>query len=240
MFHPKGPTFKELAVQALSSTQRGYDLLAPKFDYTPFRTPDAVLERVAADIAQLGPFDSGLDVCCGTGAALRIFRPLCRQRLVGLDFSAGMLAEAQRRTAAAPGTAALEFVRADALAMPFANCFDLALCFGALGHILPRDQDRFVAELARVLRPGGCFVFVTAEQPPAWSLRYWLARAFNGAMHVRNLLLSPPFVMFYLTFHLAEARQVLAKHGFTVDVRPTPFDRPFRALRLVVATRGPG
>ena len=40
MFHAKGPTFWELAVQALSSTEHGYDLLAPKFDYTPFRTPD--------------------------------------------------------------------------------------------------------------------------------------------------------------------------------------------------------
>ena len=39
MFHPQGPTFWELARQALSSTQRGYDLLAPKFDFTPFRTP---------------------------------------------------------------------------------------------------------------------------------------------------------------------------------------------------------
>ena len=46
MFHPKGPSFFELVEQALSSTERGYDLLAPKFDYTPFRTPDEILEVV--------------------------------------------------------------------------------------------------------------------------------------------------------------------------------------------------
>ena len=34
---------RELAVQALSSVEGGYDLLAPKFDYTPFRTCDGVL-----------------------------------------------------------------------------------------------------------------------------------------------------------------------------------------------------
>ena len=34
MFHPNGPSFFELVEQALSSTERGYDLLAPKFDYT--------------------------------------------------------------------------------------------------------------------------------------------------------------------------------------------------------------
>src|SRR5437016_8527619 len=104
MFHPQGPTFWELAVQALSSTERGYDLLAPKFDYTPFRTPDVILERVAAQIAPLGPFDAALDVCCGTGAAMRVFRPLCRDRVVGLDRSAGMLATARQRTADAPGS----------------------------------------------------------------------------------------------------------------------------------------
>ena len=68
MFHPHGPTFFELAQQALSSTQRGYDLLAPKFDYTPFRTPRLVLDAVAAQLARVGPLDRGLDLCCGTGA----------------------------------------------------------------------------------------------------------------------------------------------------------------------------
>jgi hypothetical protein len=44
MFHPQGPTFWELARQVLSSTERGYDLLAPKFDFTPFRTPEEILD----------------------------------------------------------------------------------------------------------------------------------------------------------------------------------------------------
>ena len=35
MFSPQGPTLRELTVQALSSVERGYDLLAPKFDHTP-------------------------------------------------------------------------------------------------------------------------------------------------------------------------------------------------------------
>src|SRR5437870_1422734 len=164
MFHPNGPTFWELAVQALSSTERGYDLLAPKFDYTPFRTPDVVLTTFAADLATLGPFDSALDICCGTGAAMRVLRPLCRRRVVGLDFSAGMLAEARRRLADAPDEAALEFVRADALAMPFTEEFDLAVSFGAFGHILPRDQPQFVRQIAGALRPRGRFAFVTAPR----------------------------------------------------------------------------
>src|SRR5688572_18549446 len=99
MFHRKGPTFWELAVQALSSTERGYDLLAPKFEYTPFRTPEVILERVGEYLKTIGPFDAGLDICCGTGAAMRMLRPHCRQRVVGVDMSAGMLAEGRRLSA---------------------------------------------------------------------------------------------------------------------------------------------
>ncbi len=64
MFHPQGPTFWELATQALSSTERGYDLLAPKFDFTPFLTPKSVIEAASQVLAPLGPYQTGLDLCC--------------------------------------------------------------------------------------------------------------------------------------------------------------------------------
>jgi ubiquinone/menaquinone biosynthesis C-methylase UbiE len=239
MFHPNGPTFWELARQALSSTERGYDLLAPKFDYTPFRTPDFILERVGEHLKTLGPFSAALDVCCGTGAAMRMLRPLCQERVVGIDVSLGMLEEARRRTADAPGTTALEFVRGDALRMPFEGEFDLAVCFGAFGHILTNDEPRFVAEIAKVLRPGGRFVFVSAYMPPLWSPSYWMARGFNGAMRVRNFFWSPPFIMYYLTFLVPEARKLLEAAGFDVEVKSDVFDRPWKRLCLVTGTKRP-
>jgi hypothetical protein len=66
VFSPQGPSLRELAVQALSSVERGYDLLAPKFDHTPFRTPDSVLDATAGVLRPLGPFGRGLDVCVAT------------------------------------------------------------------------------------------------------------------------------------------------------------------------------
>src|ERR1051325_8600601 len=95
MFTPEGPSLRELAVQALSSVERGYDLLAPKFDHTPFRTPAVLLDGGAAALAGRGAFDSGRDVCCGTGAGLGVLERVCARR-TGVDFSAGMLAEARR------------------------------------------------------------------------------------------------------------------------------------------------
>ncbi|MBC7173612.1 MAG: class I SAM-dependent methyltransferase, partial [Polyangiaceae bacterium] len=168
MFHPEGPTLFELARQALSSTERGYDLLAPKFEHTPFRTPDAVLEPVVERLSTRGPYRQILDVCCGTGAAMRLLRPLASTSVVGLDLSANMLEEARKSLAHAPGEAAVELVRGDALAIPFEGRFELVTSFGAFGHIAEADEPRFVASIARALGPGGRFVFVTSEPPPAW------------------------------------------------------------------------
>jgi ubiquinone/menaquinone biosynthesis C-methylase UbiE len=240
MFHPQGPTFRELVVQALSSTERGYDLLAPKFAHTPFRTPEAILAPAMTHLGEVGSIGAALDVCCGTGDAMWHLRRLCRHRVVGIDFSRGMLDIARCVVATAPGNATLELVRGNVLDMPFETAFDVAVCFGALGHILPGDQSRFVTQVANVLRPGGRFVLVTMPVPPLWSRRYWLSRGFNAIMQVRNFCLSPPFVMYYLTFLLPQAVTLLNQHGFSVDVYHGIFGGRFRALRLVIGTLNAG
>ncbi|MFG3429000.1 class I SAM-dependent methyltransferase [Streptomyces californicus] len=241
MFTKQGPTVRELAVQALSSTERGYDLLAPKFDHTPYRTPDRVLDAVTREVRSLGPFDAGLDVCCGTGAGVGVLRELCRERVTGVDFSAGMLAEA--RAAFPPGDEGpvVDWVRADARALPFAPAFDLALSFGAFGHFLPAERFGLFVEVYGSLRPGGRFVFPIGAPPPVGSRAYWTLLGFDAAMRVRNALWRPPFVMYYRTFALGDVLEDLTQAGFTVGLRPltalgTRPDGSPRA-RLVVATR---
>jgi ubiquinone/menaquinone biosynthesis C-methylase UbiE len=236
MFHPQGPTFWELARQALSSTERGYDLLAPKFDFTPFRTPDRLLAEAAQMIAPLGPFERVIDLGCGTGAGLMAIRQFCR-RMVGIDFSQGMLAVCRSNFSALSGAPPLELVRGELLALPFAESFDLAVCFGVLGHILPADEARFLDEVKRALRPGGHFVFLSSFPPPAHSARFWFAHAFNAAMHVRNFLHAPPFHMYYLTWLVPDIAERLTQAGFAVAVRELPQAVPFPWVRLVIATR---
>ena len=237
MFHPQGPTFCELVAQALSATERGYDLLAPKFEYTPYRTPNAILEPSMVRLRQAGPIDTALDLCCGTGAAMRQLRPLASRRVVGIDFSHGMLQMAHRAVLQAPGHASMELVRGHVLAMPFVAAFDVAVCFGALGHIWKREQPQFLTAVFDVLKPGGRFVFVTSTMPSWRSARYWRSRGFNAAMHVRNFLLSPPFVMYYLTFTLPEVRGQLVDAGFTVTVDDDLFTGKYRDLALIIATK---
>lgn len=233
MFHRDGPTFFELLQQGLSSTDDGYDLLAPKFEHTPFRTPDILLDAAAKYVG--GPVDRVLDLCCGTGAGMRAFRPVCRKQLVGIDRSAGMLSQARKLLSEGKG-APFSLVQGDTLAAPFTRTFDVVTCFGAFGHILEKDEPRFVAEVKRLLEPGGRFVFITSDEPPALHPGRLLAMGFNAAMRLRNALIEPQFVMYYLTFMLPRATALLTESGFTVDAPLNVLPAPFARLRLVCAT----
>ncbi|MFF3753665.1 class I SAM-dependent methyltransferase [Streptomyces sp. NPDC002018] len=220
MFTPQGPTLRELAVQALSSVEHGYDLLAPKFDRTPFRTPDPVLDAVVEAVRPLGPFRTGLDICCGTGAGMGVLRRLCGERIVGVDFSAGMLSAARSAVPALPGAPAVDWVRADARALPLAPSFDLAVSFGAFGHFLPAERPAVFTGARDALRPGGLFAFPVPAPAPVASRLYWALWGFDTAMRLRNLLRRPPFVMYYRTFRLPDVLDDLAGAGFTTRLLP--------------------
>ncbi|HEY7818473.1 MAG TPA: class I SAM-dependent methyltransferase [Vicinamibacteria bacterium] len=195
---------------------------------TPFRTPPEILGGAAEYLAAEPP-RRALDLCCGTGAMLEVVRPLAKELTVGLDFSRGMLRVARRTEAS--------LVRADALAPPFDEAFDLVTCFSALGHFLPSEQTTLVRAIRAVLKPGGRFLFATGNLPERTSMSYWSSRAFNAARHVRNAIWSPPFVMYYLTFVLPEARALLENEGFEVRVESGIFRAPFERYCLVEARK---
>ncbi len=160
---------------------------------------------------------------------MRAVGPLA-YRITGLDRSRGMLEQARLRHGCEAA-----WVRADALELPFHQAFDLIVTFGALGHIRAADQTRFFDGVWHALRPGGTFCLVTTPMPPLFSPLHLAARTFNALMHVRNALVRPPFVMYYLTFLLPEVTQELRRQGF--DVEPRPLPGPWRDVTLVVASR---
>lgn len=221
MFSPEGPTLRELAVQALSSVEHGYDLLAPKFDHTPFRTPDSVLDAVTSALRRTGPYDDGLDLCCGTGAGLEVLATVCRRSVTGVDFSAGMLDVASERTKPTTGPR-VSWVRADARALPFTAAFDLVVSFGAFGHFRPRELPGLFAQVHGVLRPGGRFAFPVLAPPRPSSGAFWMLLGFDAVMRVRNAVWRPPFVMYYRAFRLGEVRRELERAGFRVDLHTLP------------------
>jgi len=118
--------------------------------------------RAALDLASAGPSDRLLDLGTGTGEVLRQLarrstRPLYA---VGVDTSAAMLAHVP----ALPSGWTVR--KGDALALPFAaDEFEVAVASYVL-HVLPEGVlATALAELARVLRPGGRLVTVTPVVP---------------------------------------------------------------------------
>lgn len=113
------------------------------------RGPDLklLLERLA-----MQGDESVLDVATGTGHTALAIAPYAA-KVFGVDATEQMLAEAVK-LAAAQGLRNVTFVRSDSANLPFApSTFDIVSCRRAAHHF--PDKERFLSEVARVLRPGG-------------------------------------------------------------------------------------
>ena len=111
-----------------------------------------------------------LDVACGTGRFLREARLAYPAiRLKGLDLSKTYLQEARRHL---QGLRAVDLIAADAEVMPLANESQDIVTAIFLYHELPGEvRRRVTAEMARVLKRGGLFVFIDSLQlgdRPGW------------------------------------------------------------------------
>lgn len=132
----------------------------------------------AADLARVGPGSRVLDVATGTGdLAIELARRVSPGgEVLGSDFSEAMLARARAKTAAAgPQGVTPRFEWADALDLPYDDdSFDAATVgFGARNF---SDLGLGLAEMARVVRPGGRVVVleITTPSRPPLSIFYQL------------------------------------------------------------------
>ena len=136
-----------------------FDRIAPFYDVMN-RAMTAGLDgrwRRLAAREVVWPGDRVLDACCGTGD-LAIAAERRGGKVVGLDFSERMLERARRKS----GT--IEWVKGDALALPFAEGeFDVATVGFGVRNL--DDLEGGLRELARVLRPGGKVAVLEITRP---------------------------------------------------------------------------
>ncbi len=137
-----------------------FDRIAPVYDGMN-RVMTAGLDlrwRRLAAAAVVHPGDRVLDAACGTGDFALADLEAGAAHVTGLDFSEEMLARARRKEPA------IEWLRGDVLALPFADgSFDAAtIGFGARNL---SDLEAGLRELRRVLRPGGRLAILEITQP---------------------------------------------------------------------------
>lgn len=171
---------------------RFYDLdLVQRLTYRPVH--DAVLRGLReTDPRRV------LDVGCGTGLfAARLRRELPGARVVGVDYSRGMVRQARRRDAG------VGWIQGDAARLPLRDAvFDAVLSTEAF-HWFP-DQRAALAELHRVLVPGGRLL-VALVNPPLDAL--------SRVTHEGSRWLGQP--LFWPT--PARMRALVAEAGFRIE-----------------------
>lgn len=120
--------------------------------------PEGVVEENARLLGEVDGRDV-LEIGCGAAQGSR-WVAANGGRATGVDLSAGMLAEAG-------GASNVTLIEADARALPLPDAsFDIAFsAYGAIPFV--PDPERIFAEVSRVLRPGGRWVFSTSH-PMRW------------------------------------------------------------------------
>lgn len=138
--------------------RRFWDRRADDWGQRDARTDPAHLTALAAALLEVTPPERALDIGTGFGdAALLVAREFPSARVRGVDISEEMIREASRRVGLDP-EGRIAFRVADASSLPYEDdSFDLVTLL---------NMPVFVAEIARVLRPGG-HVAIAASHGPA-------------------------------------------------------------------------
>ncbi|MEO6725962.1 MAG: ubiquinone/menaquinone biosynthesis methyltransferase [Blastocatellia bacterium] len=152
-----------------------FETIAPRYDlFTVFFSygMDRGWKRKLIGMLNLRGDERVLDLACGTGdITFALGERLPAGEAVGLDITQGMLviAEEKRR---AKNAANVSFHRADIMSMPFADAsFDCITCGYALRNV--PDVEMALAEINRVLKPGGRFISLDFARPGSRIYR-WL------------------------------------------------------------------
>lgn len=143
---------------------------APIYDfYCPLLGLGEQFRRETLRHAGLRPGQQVLDVGCGTGVLTRLAARVVGDHgeTVGIDPSPAMLQVARRNASTQASRASFKVAAIEAL--PFASGhFDVVFSSCMLHHLAPELKRAGLAEVYRVLNPGGRFVIADVDRPAVW------------------------------------------------------------------------
>jgi ubiquinone/menaquinone biosynthesis C-methylase UbiE len=195
-----------------SLVQQQFGAHAASYVTSAVHAKGASLERLIALVAPQ-PHWQGLDVATGAGHTALAFAPHVAA-IIASDLTEEML-EQTAKLAAARGCANVQTARADAETLPFADRrFDLVTCRIAAHHFA--DVAAFVAEVWRVLKPGGTFALVDNVSPDAESTPGFSDAELNAAAAAYNAFEKLRDPSHGRCLGMIEWRTLLAAKGFTL------------------------
>jgi ubiquinone/menaquinone biosynthesis C-methylase UbiE len=209
--------------ETFRQTLRVYDALAPLYPISTLLFHRRA-HRAALDAAAIRNGTRILEVAMGSG---EMFRRLVKAnpdgQTIGVDLSPNMAAHSQTSARRLVSDAAAQCQAADARALPFpAGCFDYIMCCYLFELLPEQEAASTVAELQRVLRPGGKLTLIlVGENRPVFNFLYSfcarMAPAFWGQQVERRIARS------------------LATGGFTID-QDHHVGQLFYSSRIISAT----
>jgi demethylmenaquinone methyltransferase / 2-methoxy-6-polyprenyl-1,4-benzoquinol methylase len=208
-----------------------FDSIAPRYDllnHVLSAGMDRGWRQRAVEALALEPGGRALDLCTGTAdVAIAIAHRVNRASVVGVDFAGAMLTIGLAKVREAGLDRRITLVRGDAARIPLTDrtCDAAAIAFGIRNVAEP---ERALAELSRVLRPGGRLAILEFGQPRVpgirtlygWYFRYLLP--FIGrfvSRHRSAYAYLPASVGAFPS--PAEFARIIGAHGFT-DVQTIP------------------
>lgn len=150
------------------------------------------LMRSAVRLAGLQPGEAALDVGCGTGTlAIMAARETGRfTTLFGIDPAPEMITRARQKADRAGVEVTFQTGVAEALAFPDGR-FDLVMNSLMMHHLPAALQSQALAEMYRVLRPGGRLLIVDFEPPKAGLKKRMLTWLLGEMTAIDNSKLLP-------------------------------------------------
>ena len=129
-----------------------YDNIAPEYNQRYPTSQSWERGQALLDLARKLKAKNILEVGSGTGFWLNLLHQVT-PHLYGMDFSAGMIAQARNQPAP------LKLTRGTATQLPYQTAtFDLIYCVDAIHHF--GDHHAFIREAFRILKPGGVLAIV--------------------------------------------------------------------------------
>jgi SAM-dependent methyltransferase len=139
--------------------------------FDQLHTGGAEATRRVIPLLGAGPDDHVLDVGSGLGGPARMLAAVSGARVTGIDLTPHFVARATELTGETNQSDRVQFKQASALALPFAGAtFDRAWHIHMSMNIA--DKAQMYAEIFRVLKPGGRFVFYDPIRGPADEVRF--------------------------------------------------------------------